>query len=103
MARLPVAEDTHQRRDEHAQGQPRRCRSGFQQQALPGGGDALEEEGDDEARGDERAEQPQPRDLAAAQIGGQHREKDHEVGDQDVGVHGNSSGFFGVLRLPRTR
>src|ERR1700729_3616469 len=83
----------------HTWGEPGRRRGDFQQQALTRCGDALEEEGHDDGRGDERAEQPQPGDLAVAQIGDQHHEQDHEVGDQDVGVHGNSSGVLRCVAL----
>ena len=48
LAGLLVAEDAHQRRGEHAQGQPGRRRGDFQQQALTRCGDALEEEGHDD-------------------------------------------------------
>src|SRR6266567_78360 len=89
-AGLAVVGDADQRRGEDAEGQAGRRAGDLNCQPAAGGSGALEEERDDDGRGDDRAQQPHRADLAAAEVGGQHHGKDGEVEDPDAGVHSDS-------------
>jgi hypothetical protein len=86
-ARLAVIGNVEERPGQGADERPGRQPGDLQQQAVPGGSRALEEERDDDGRRDDRAQQPHRGDLAAAEVGGQHDGQDDEVEDPYTGVH----------------
>jgi pimeloyl-ACP methyl ester carboxylesterase len=87
---LWVVTDAHQRGGGSPDGQPGDGACQFQQQAVAGGGGALEVQRHDHRRGNERPDQPDQSDFSGAQVRDQDQGEDDDVEYDNTEVHWSS-------------